>query len=321
MKEKTLLIATFFLSISGFAQTLELDTLNNVEGLIKLEDDPSKFSKWSIGIGLSYYFLSNKGGPQSGGLNGFYQFNKAYKLDFRLSTALKLDQDASPDEIEPLRFTEIQLIGHKRLFSKITAKKKKLTYSRDDFGAQLFSRKNLLISQKNQRQFDLDFGFHYLQLADFEEINIGNLPTLKNEIPRRMGNANYSSFVLGCSYINSRYLRYRVNGEEGITAGYIRYYLNYSYAFLHSIEVYGNPINPQIAEEEKQDFVSVFNSGWKLGVEAHDHLLSGPVSSYYGFEIGWKPHYHDPNTTLDHIRGTGLMMMFTLGVRIAQLPN
>ena len=204
--------------------------------------------------------------------------------------------------------------------SKISLKNRQLNYKRDEIGAQLFKSKYIPVSQKKRLALDLDFGINYLQISDFEDINLGNNPTDIGEIPKIVGNSSYTSFTLGFSLVSSRYLKYQLDKKEEFTVGYVRYYINYSYAFSHRLEIYEDPNLSPIAENQEETFVSIYNSGFKFGIEAHDHLVSGPISSYYGFEIGWRPHFHDVNTTLDHIRGTGLYMMFSVGLRLAELP-
>lgn len=319
-KALLILFISIFTSLLSSAQTIVLDSGEKEVEFWALDDDPTKYTKWAFGLGLGYYFHSGNGGPLVFTTGGFYQFNPDYNFDFKVSLPLQVDERESPEEIEAVKFREIQIVGHKRLLSKVSTKSTKLTYSRDDFSAQLFRRKTIFTPLKVQRSLLFDFGMHYLRIAEFEHINLGNLPTTENVIPKMAGNAGYTSLVAGLSYLSKWYLKYSVDGKEGIRSGFTRFYLNYSYVIHHSLEVYGNPINPPIPEDQENEFVAINKAGWKLGFEAHDYILSGPISTYYGAEFAWKPHFHDPNSTLDHPRGTGPMIMLTLGVRIAQLP-
>lgn len=302
---------------STCAQTHLLDSIPKNEGFTVLEDEPAQNSKWGIGLAPVYFYWSDTKRPISWLLNGYFQFDENYKLDYRFSLRFKEKENTSPEGIESIKSQEYQVIVHRKIFSKITAKNEEVNYSKKNLLSSIFKPRYANVERLKQRSLDFDFGLNYNQIPDFEIINFGNLETANGGVPNRAGNGKYTSLVLGFSYLINRNLKYSLGSEKGFDSGYLRYYFQYSYSFLNSVEVYDIPLVKALDKEDADEFIEYSNSGWRLGFEAQDKILNSNFSSYYSFELGWKPHFHDPNTTLYHIRSTGIIMMFTWGLRLA----
>mgnify|MGYP003624868718 CR=1 FL=1 len=297
------------------------DSIVQVKYYKTIIDDPEIRDSWAIGVATSYFYMSNIKRPIAYTLNGFFHIYD-FKIDFQASQSFSNPRAVSPVEIEPIEpilLSKFQLMAHKRIFAKTSPRWKKLNSNRETLNSEIFKREMVFCPIKVQRSLELNFGANYFQLPDFEIVNIGNLPDPDFRVPRLAGNANYTSLSVGISYKENHYLKYKTGDKLGFSAGYRRFYFNYSYCIFNEVELYEEPHDVQIKEEYKQEYLAIYNSGWSLGFESHYHILSSPIVFYYQAEIAWKPHFHDPNTTLDHISNTGLTMIFSTGLRLANL--